>query len=293
MKSTPKELGKLTPLLKQVIALVGRRADDPELVAFVTKTLGQKLPDSTTDVAGTKNIVVPKQGLEMAFSHDVKNEKYPLVPKTKKTFMPYLSLVWLTPKFVESLPFGVKFGMAPNEVTKLLGVEPVRRPFGLLWARVLDADREVVLKVDAKECRIGVDEARELSGRHGVPSKAVTGLFVAWAVRRNLIDASRVGTHGALLAEVRTGTRRGSELLTAAWPRGLWDVHLVDKPGLRDFAFGWFHNIDVGYIRDDLVSVFGGREGPHGHEEPVLDDDTPEAVEKATPKLDERFAEWV
>ena len=68
---------------------------------------------------------------------------------------------------------------------------------------------------------------------------------------------------------------------------------LFRTPGLRDFAHAWFHNIEVGFIRDDLVAVFGGREGPTGHIKPVLDDDTASAVPKATPALDARFAAWL
>jgi hypothetical protein len=75
--------------------------------------------------------------------------------------------------------------------------------------------------------------------------------------------------------------------------RGLWDIHLKDEPGLRAFANRWFHNMEEIYIDDDLVAVFGAREGPYGHDEPVLDDDDWPAVDKATPTLDRRFAQWV
>jgi hypothetical protein len=64
-------------------------------------------------------------------------------------------------------------------------------------------------------------------------------------------------------------------------------------PGLRDFAYGWFHNIDHGYIVFDFIQVFGSRPGPHGHDEPVLDTDDPKAVEKAAKALDTRFAEFI
>ena len=297
MPKTPDPLSELSPLVRQIVSLVGRRADDADVIQFVTKTLGQKVPESTTDVGHTKNVVAKKHGLELAFTHDVRHDAYPLVAKTKKAFVPYLSLVWLTDKFKEPLPFGLAFGMAPDEVTKRLGVEPAPRGFKQYrhqcWTRTLDPARDVVLSVDAKTCTVCVQQARELSGRHGVPAKPVVGLFVAWAAQRGLFDPTRARTHAALLEDVRAGRRKGSELLAAAWPRGLWDVHLVDKPGLRDFAYQWFHNIEVGFVRDDLVAVFGGREGPHGHQEPALDDDDAAAVKKATPKLDAVFAPWL
>jgi hypothetical protein len=285
-----------SPLVQQIVSLVGRRADDAALLAYFAK-LGAKVPATKGDLPGAKNVVAKKHGLEFAFDHDVKHENYPLVPKTKQSFIPYLSLVWLTHKFPEPRPFGYERGLPLAEMTRRLGVEPTqhgfkqfRRPY---WSRVLDADRAIVLGADAEECTIGIDQARELSARCGVPPKPAVGVFVAWAARRGLIDTSRAGQHAALLEEVRKGKRKGSELLDAAWPRGLWDVHLADEPGLRDFAFQWFHNIEVGYVRDDLASVFGGREGPHGHEEPALDDDDEAAVKTATPKLDAVFAKWV
>jgi hypothetical protein len=290
----PSEVAGLTPLLRQLVALVGRRADDPELVAFVTKTLGQKVPGPTADRGGGKNVVARKHGIEMVFDHDIKNERYPLVPKTKKTFVPYLQLAWLTEKFPGALPFGIAHGMEPDEVTERLGVAPGERGSGKYryWRKVLDPARDIVLDVDADTITIGVDEARELASRHH-PSKQVVGLFLAWAVSRDLIEESRFPGHADLLAAVRRKEQTGSELLATALPRGVWDVHLKDWPGLRDFAFGWFCNIDHGYIIFDLIKVFGSRPGEHGHDEPVLDADDWKAVGKAAKALDKRFAEWV
>jgi hypothetical protein len=291
MPKKPDTLTGLSSLVKQIVTHVGRRADDPELLAFVGGTLGQKVPATTTDAGGTKNVVAKKHGVELAFSHDIKNEKYPLVPKTAKSFVPYLCLVWLTPKFKE-LPFGIAFGMEPDEVTKRLGVEPEKRSYGLAWSRVLDAERDIELHYDGRECTVVVDEAFELSGRFGCP-KPVTGLFVAWAAMRGLLDPTRAEAHASLFNDVRTGKRKGSELLAAAWPRGLWGNHLIDKPGLRHFAYGWFHRLKDAYIIADLIELFGSREGPTGHNEPVLDDDDATAVKKATPKLDAVFAPWL
>jgi hypothetical protein len=286
-------LAGLSPLAQQIASVVGRRADDPAVVAFVTNTLGQKVPATVTASGGSKYVLAKKLGVELLFGHDVKNEKYPLVAKTAKSFIPYLQLAWMTKKFKE-LPFGIEFGMEPNEVTKRFGVEPETTPLGPRWTRVLDAAGEIELDYDGRECRIVVDQAGELISSYGAPATPAVGVFAAWAAQRGLLDPARAGTHAALFEEVRTGKRKGRELLDAAWPRGLWDVHLIDKPGLRQFAYRWFHRLgDAGYIRDDLVAVFGGREGPTGHQEPVLDDDDADAVQKATPKLDAVFAPWL
>ncbi|WP_158623390.1 hypothetical protein [Corallococcus sp. CA053C] len=46
-------------------------------------------------------------------------------------------------------------------------------------------------------------------------------------------------------------------------------------------------------ITADLKKTFGKRAGPFGHDAPKLDDDTWEAVDKAAPLLDKRFAAWL
>jgi hypothetical protein len=284
----------LSPLLRQLVALMGRRADDPAVVAFVTETLGQKVPASTTDVNSSKYVVARKQGLELLFSHDILNEMYPLIPKGKSAFVPYLSLVRPTQKFPEPLPFGVALGMSPDELTAKLGVPPHLRGAGVqYWRRVLDPERDVILDGNERGFTIMIDSASELSGRHGSPARPVVGLFVAWLIARDLLDESRFAAHAELIAAIRRRERQGTALVDAALPRGLWDDHLRDRPGLRHFAYAWFHNIKVGFIRDDLVGVFGSREGPTGHAEPVLDDDDWAAVDRATPVLDERFGQWV
>jgi hypothetical protein len=118
-------------------------------------------------------------------------------------------------------------------------------------------------------------------------------LFVAWATQRSLLNESRLAEHTKLLESIRKRERRGSELVERGLPRGLWDIHLKDEPGLRTFTIGWFHNIGDAFIRDDLIQVFGGRKGPYGHPEVALDDDDWENVDKAAAILDARFAAWI
>lgn len=137
---------------------------------------------------------------------------------------------------------------------------------------------------------IQIKQARELTARW--ESRPLVGLLVAWLAGDAFLEPKAFLGHEALLEGVRKRKERGSKLVEAALPRGLWDIHLKDLPGFRDFAYGWMHNIGGMFIRDDLVSVFGSREGPYGHQEAVLDDDDWQAVDKATPVLDRRFAGW-
>jgi len=287
----------LSPLLQQVADLVGRRADDAAVAAFVTSTLGKKVPATTG--RDMKHVVDRKRGLELGFGHDIHNDKYPLIHKTKSIFIPYLQLVWISEKFPEPLPFGLEFGMGVKDVekavgpaTEMIGHAAARRP---VWRRTLDAARDVELEVEAATSltvRISVQEAAEFTSA-GYPARAVVGLFLAWAVQRDLIESPRLAKHAALLNAVRQRKQQGSALLDAAFPRGLWDIDFKDEPGLREFLYLWFHNIDKKYIRDDLVKAFGAREGKYGHDEPILDDDDWAAVDQAAKVLDKRFAAWV
>jgi hypothetical protein len=292
-ESIPNEIANLPPLFRRLVQIMGRRADDPEVIDFVTETMKKKVPDSTTDVNKSKNVVDSKQGIEMSFGHDVKNDNYPLIPKSKSSFIPYLQVVWIQNKFPE-LPFGLKFGMTEEEITSKLGT-PERRPWGssarLVWNKILDPNRDIVLTVDLNSITLGVTQAGELTTRSGVPSRAVVGLFVAWAIGRNLLDESRFTSHLPLMQAIRERKLQGTAFVDAALPRGLWDNHLKSDGELKRFAYGWFHNIGS-FIRDDLVAVFGKREGPTGHDEPILDNDDWVSVDKATPILDERFAKW-
>jgi hypothetical protein len=288
--SPPAEsLKTLPPFLRQVVQMVGRRADDPDLIEFVTGTLGQKVPASVT--RESKEVTAKKHGLELSFSHDVKNVNYPLVPKSKTAYVPYLSLVWLHPKFPDPLPFGLRFGMSVEELTATLGNPVFSGSKGYArWERELDPTRDIVFKVDPKELIISIKQSRELM--EPWESRPLVGLVVAWLAVRGFLEPKAFLGHEALLEAVRTRKERGSKLVEAALPRGLWDIHLKDLPGFRAFAHKWFHNIDGMYIRDDLVGVFGSRKGAYGHDEAVLDDDDWQEVDKATPVLDRRFAEW-
>lgn len=210
-------------------------------------------------------------------------------------FVPYLEIAWLKENFPEPVPFGVSHGMSSDEITHRLGGAPYR-PWPAqfrCWRKVLDPARDVIFDVtDHGQISVRIAHARELaSPRH--PAKPLAGLFLAWAAGRGLIDVARFAAHADLLAAVRRRENKGSDLLTAAIPRGIWDIHLKDTPGLRDFAYGWFHNIEHGYIVSDLIAVFGVRQGKHGHKEPVLDNDDWNAVDRAAPALDARFAAFV
>jgi hypothetical protein len=289
---------ELGPFLQRVVAMVGRRADDEELVAWVTKDLGKKVPGSIGEHGDMKHVTAPRLGLELGFDKDVLHVDYPPVNKTKRSYVPYLSIAWLGKKLPDPLPFGLTLGMSPEAIEAALGPPDDewrldRETVYLIWKRPLDEERAVILQIHGRQFTIQLDDARDLE-LHSPPNDPVTGLFIAWAARRGLLERSCFPEHGALIDAIAAGEERGSALRVAAMPRGLWDAHLLDRPGLRNAAFRYFHNVGKGgWITRDLIKAFGGRKGPHGHDAPRLDADDAEALKKAQKILDERFAVWV
>ncbi|PTL75758.1 hypothetical protein [Vitiosangium sp. GDMCC 1.1324] len=297
----PTEVMKqLGPKAQRLASVLGRRADSPEVIAYVTEVLGKKVPQSTNENNDSANVSAPKLGVELVFSHDVLNEAFPPIPKTSKTFIPYVTHTWVKEKIGETI-LGVPWkASSEEEVTKVLGA-PTGRTAAFadedeltvaFWAYALDTSGHVWLTLefdDGLSVTVSVKRARELEQHPNV----TTGLFVAYAATRGLLDASRFAAHRELLDAVSKRQARGSELVKRALPRGLWDDHLRDAPGLRTLAYRWFHNMNGLWMTADLKEMLGKRAGPFGHDEPVLDEDTWDAVDKAAPLLDKRFAAWL
>ncbi|QSQ26798.1 hypothetical protein JY651_18590 [Pyxidicoccus parkwayensis] len=291
---------QLGPKVQRLASVLGRRADSPEVIAYVTEVLGKKVPQSTNENNDSANVEASKQGVEIVFSHNVLNEAFPPIPKTSKTFIPYVTHAWVREKIGETI-LGVPWKPASEaDVTKVLG-EPTGRSAAFAdedeltvayWTRALDTSGHVQLEFeydDGLSVTVSVKSAGELEPRPDV----TTGLFVGYAATRGLLDASRFAAHRELFDAVSKRKARGSELVKQALPRGLWDDHLRDAPGLQTLAYRWFHNMNDLWITADLIKTFGKRKGPFGHDEPKLDEDTWEAVDKAAPLLDKRFAAWL
>ncbi len=291
---------KLGPKTQRLASILGRRADAPEVIAYVTEVLGKKVPPSTSENTDSVNVSAPKHGVELVFSHDILNDAYPPIPKTAKTFIPYVSYAWVRAKIGEDV-LGVPWKVTSEaEVTKVLG-PPTGRQAAFAtedeltvsyWAFSLDTASHVELKLSFDES-LTVTLAVKSAGALSRYPDVTTGLFVGYAATRGLLDTSRFPAHRELLAAVAKREAKGSELVKQALPRGLWDDHLRDAPGLDQLAWRWFHNMNGLWITADLIKTFGKRAGPFGHDEPKLDDDTWDAVGKAAPLLDKRFAAWL
>ncbi len=287
---------------RRLAELSGQRADDPKVIDFVIG-MGGKVPTSTTDMSSSKE-VKSKTGFTLWFSHDHLNDAFPLLPKTKNSFVPYVSQVQLSAKWPEKLPFDLNWKHDQAAIETRLGPPIVRplfaddadSPILTWWERDLDPGR-TYLKVQLKKKGLSVDllirGTFALSSRHGVPAKPVVGLVVAWALSRGLLDESRFPKEYALLARIKQRAEKGSALIDAAMPRGLWCDHLLPDEALRTVASNLFGGMGGLSLDQDLIDVFGERTNIYSHREPVIDDDSWDAVDKAAKILDQRFAAFV
>lgn len=290
---------KLGPKAQTVASLVGMRVDAKEVVDYVTKVLGKKLVQSTSERNDDAGVIADKAGVQMSFTHDVLNVAYPPIHKTAKSFVPYVSAAWLEPKLGETI-LGVPWNAATaEEVVAILGkptsmcgdVVTDKKKAVSVWTYALDDGAQTELEITFRkrvEIRISVTAASELEKY----DRVTTGLFMAWAAENRLLDDSRFADHAALLAQVKKRKAQGTQLFDALG-RGFWDVHLKNDEGLRAFAYLWFHNMGKSWITADLKKVFGKRVGPHDHDEPKLDDDNWAAVDKAAKVFSERFQTWL
>lgn len=285
---------RLGPKLSKLARVMGMRADAAELNAYVTSDLGKKVPISTSATGQGANVTAPTKGVELAFSHDILNDAYPPIPKTAKSFIPYLSFAWVSEKIGEPV-LGVPWDSTLEGVTAVLG-EPTtyrrqfttdKKPTLPTWTFALDVAAAIELEITfRKSLRVTLGVKSSL-GCEAFPTPS-TGLFVAWAATRGLLDEARFGPHADLLKAVKKRKAKGSDLINAALPRGLWTDHLKQDEDLRLAVYQWFHNFGS-WITDDLKKLFGKRPGAHGHDAPILDDDTWDAVDKAAPIFEKRF----
>lgn len=116
-----------------------------------------------------------------------------------------------------------------------------------------------------------------------MPGAPLVGVFVAWAIGRGLLGASRFAAHQAREA-VRT------RFVREALPRGLWNAAPEGSARpLRERASDWFGGRRGLSATRDFIALLGSRKNVHGHDERVLDEAGWDAVDRASPMLEERL----
>lgn len=284
----------LPPKLRALAALVGLRADDPAVAAAIAE-MGGKVPTSATDMGTAKSVSAAKLGVSVYFNHDILNDAFPLLPKTKSSYLPYVSQVALSDKWSEALPFGLGWKDGPEEVERALGT-PHKRPLGdgfvTWWTRDLEpgiSELYVKTRKGGLDFSVLAKRTLALTSRHGVPPLPAVGLLVAWMVHRGLLDESRIAPHAALVARVKARSAKGSDLVKAAFARGIWDDHLRKDEKLVRRLHHWLGSSEGLSFTDDLIGIFGERKNQYSHREAVLDEDTWEAFDRVAALFDERF----
>jgi hypothetical protein len=290
---------KLGPKGQKLASLLGMRVDAPEVVSYVTKDLGKKLPESTSERKDGAGLEAPKAGVQLSVTHEVRNDAYPPIHKTAKSFIPYVSHVWLDAKFGEAF-LGVPWNVANEaDVIKALGtpmswrgiIVTDKKKTAPVWTYTLDEGAQVELEISYRN-RLRVELSLRSASELEKYDRVTTGIFMAWAATKGLLDASALAPHADLVAALSERKAKGTDLWDALG-RGFWDTHLADDEELRSFAYLWFHNLGGQWIKADLKEVFGKRTGPHGHDEPKVDDASWDAVDKASKVFTERFKPWL
>lgn len=285
LNSLPTAATRLEPLL-------GKRADDPTLRAALEK-IGVRAPMTISDAVGHVTVVSKKKGIDVGcgFSHLIALDGYPVLRAPRGRYVPYL---WAL-KFLPEVDLGACVGLGAtatlDEVTARLG-EPDAEDAGgtTQWWRVpVDASRGtaiIVARDDLDSLFFEVGLAAEVflvSPIVDAARTAVDGLFAAWLVHRDFLDADRVPAAAReLLERVRERRLRGSELLSQGFPDGLWASHLVNDRRLRGRAFSW---VMGGYL-EPMAKTFGTiSEGTH-FGAINLEADEWSAFDRAAPAMD-------
>ncbi|MGC4092778.1 MAG: hypothetical protein QM756_33825 [Polyangiaceae bacterium] len=286
--------GRLGPKLQTLARLVGRRADAPELRRYVKEELELYLPPSIRQ--GLQHVTSDEHGVSLLLDKNVLNDAYPPIVRAGEVCVPHLARVRVKPAFGETV-LGVPWkSRDAKAVEKVLGPPSETRsqyPDGTgelisYWRFELDSAAQTELEIGVEEglldVAVGVRQSYALADFPDVG----TGLFVAYAAARGLLDEGRFAEHAELVERVKARAARGSELIAEALPRGLWQDHLRDDRELRSASYGWFHGLKKGSIQKTLIKVFGQRD-----DEPALDEDSWAALDQVAPAFDAVFKKWL
>ncbi|RSZ55320.1 hypothetical protein HF313_06425 [Massilia atriviolacea] len=290
--------------LKMLCSMVGRTADDPALCALAEATFGKAPPQSIGNAKHDDTVwMSAKQAdVELLFSRMVVNRSYPPKPVGKKAICPVLQHVGFGSAYRDPVLFGVHGDALWDAVAARMPEHYSEKThengiFEKRFTLMLDPGRDIELLLwsyhGRTNGRVQIVQGRELTSFHFVKDiHSGAGLFVQWALERGWIERSMFAGHEDLLDAMLRRQTRPSQLVALALERGLWDTHLVNAPGLRQFAHTYFHHFDGIWLNTDLKTMFGKREGRYGHDEPLLDDDPATIYDALFAVVDQQFADW-
>jgi hypothetical protein len=289
IERTPTDVvATLDPRLRDIATMVGRRADDPVLLDWLTAQLG-KIPRLGWQVN------VEPQHVTITMLGMILNHRYPVLRKSANAYVDYVAQAVLAPDCGYDV-LSVPWSSTAAEIENILGAPTTRKASGWIdpptipvWIRTLDcgAGVELVIEHDsAMTICLRVASAESLNSVH----PATLALFVGWACENNLLDPAAFADHSELFDAVRARRATGGELVDACMPRGFWMTNMVDRPGLRQLTIAWFSAYWDFYIVKELLAVFGA--ATDGHEHADIGEFWP-AVDRAAPVFQARYAAWL
>lgn len=273
----------------ELLNLVGRRIDSPEVTQFAEKN-GVKLPlKHTTDSNNAGYFSLKTYGLEVSWGHDVLHTDFYPSKKENKKYISYITTIWFNKLKIEELPHGLlandSFDAA---VLKLRGTphEVVVREHGTKLVFVADSHADVTITFFDDQER-GTIELKT-SDRYGWlksevrahafspwdsrwPNEQVdlpNGMFMAWCIQRGWVGSRHTTQHPQLVEAVKQRQMSGREFLyQIAFCNEFWSHDLA--PELERFAFSYLNcmchrnssqpllgRVDRCGADDDFMAVF-------------------------------------
>jgi len=264
-------------MFEQIVRAMGKTVDDRE-VQELLKLLGSA-PGKPAKPNSDGYVVAKKRGVELLFSSDVKNERFP-VRKVNRKQVKYLSWCWLRERFA---------GPWPAPFDPALGFADLRGHYGEeydLWGFEWDEVREVRWRVPLEEnpdARLHVtfhvedkcasaqvalaEHAEYFEYLDAEQADVFAGFFVAWCIDNGLLHPDLAARARDAVKAVKARKMTGREFVVGQIDHRAWDgkhnhVWSCDlSPDEREFFYCYIHRVltegiwgkyETGYYEDFL-----------------------------------------
>jgi hypothetical protein len=276
-------------MFEQVIKLIGKPLNDPDLQAFMVEH-GFKQPKKA-EISGRSSdrsfwVEHKKLGINLLFDIETQNQHNPpFVGSKKGMWLPMLQqITFANPNL--NYPFGLKIGLTHDETTKILGNFTFKSSdihkvwlnddgsesfYG--WTKTIDAAKDIVLhtriNVGEKICDIDIHPARFDSVFYlydvfnnetidntlaGTATLHEMAMFMEWAIQKDMyVGAAHLAN---ITAKVKSGSSNGIDFLRQHTHCGR--IFKEDfAPNAQEFVRQYGNNMsghDILYSRDYVLS---------------------------------------
>jgi hypothetical protein len=299
---------------QEIEALIGRRADDKAVLAFLKKHK-LKAPKGTTDNDDTAYVSAKALGAELVFSHRVHHRRFWPPKKENRKYVGYLVGAFLEPELAEDVPSTREALLAKTTrppTTSAIGHEFFTLPAGAdsvlsvqwnpkktaVWKIFLSLARENEIFGESRHPphAFGARPKDVSEERAGDAVEILPAMFTAWVVLR--VGAGERHRESPQLAALRAKKTTPLVFFREACGAKLWTDDVA--PSVGEFAYGYAHRVlplgeawkrarpgDSPHYVADAVRVFRDAT-PSPYQVP----DSWDAFERLAPWLDARLADW-